>query len=151
MRAPTLESKRSPDTPWAGWGCFTGILSAGRGWGSRVGWGADAGAGAVQGSRSQHLGQRLYAQPAAAAAAIAILNCSVAPRASAHAPELRCWAPPFCTRSSGVKGRVRGLCTRPPLRKSNQTKHQEKEKRLGFILLPKLYFYFLGMVNGLCQ
>ena len=124
-----------------GRGCFIGILSAGRGWGPRVwggvGWGAGAGAGAVQGSRSQRRGQCLCAQPADADAAI--LNCSVARGASAHVRELWCWALRFCPRSSGVKGRLRGLCTRPPLSKSNQTKHQEKEKRLGFILLSKLF------------
>ena len=93
-------------------------------------------------------GQQLHACPVGT-----ILNRGVALGASAHG--LLCWGVGAAITPQKVwpEGPVFFLCKRPPMSKWRYSKHkgQKKKKGLDFILLPRLYFYFPGIVNGLCQ
>lgn len=55
--------------------------------------------------------------------------------------------------NSSLKGRGRGPCVPRPLSKcyyAHRKREGNKKERLEFIFLPRLWFCFLGPVNGLC-
>ena len=57
---------------------------------------------------------------------------------------------PFHTRESCLMGWVWGLFMKHPVSKWNSTQRKRSNKRLDFILLPRFYYYFQGIVDGLC-
>ena len=90
--------------------------------------------------------QTFCAQPTTAT-----LNWGAVDSASTHGPpaRLRCPATTFTLRTL-VWGAGREATLRSPPRVS-ETRPTMKEKRLDFILLPRLYFYFPRIVNELCR
>ena len=63
-------------------------------------------------------------------------------------PQAEVFGQPFWTINSGLKSWLQGLCCAVPY---EQVKLEEiPRKRLDLILLLRLYFYFPGIVNGLC-
>lgn len=111
-----------------GQGCFVGFSAVGR-WG---GW--------ILVSPVQTCCSQLQ---------VAVLCAAIQNTAHCRHLELRCW---------GSHAALRTLfwstwCQASALRTPEQVKldwAQRKRKRLDFILLPRFYFYFLGIVNGLC-
>ena len=97
-------------------------------------------------SRARH-----QAQPLCAWLIAAILNCSAVCSPNKRGPELQCRVPPwFLTKSSAVKCPVEASVSGSLWESKAPWSTKEKEKRLDFILLPRFYFYFLGIVYGLC-
>ena len=95
-----------------------------------------------------------HSQPLCTRPTAAILNCRAVCRhtaPSAHGPELQCWLQrSFLSRNSAWKCHVEASVSGSLWEGKAQWSTKEKEKRLDFISLPKFYFYFLGIVNGLC-
>ena len=67
-------------------------------------------------------------------------------------PELRCpyspIAPGTVVWSAGGKA---SACSTLSANETRGSTKEKKKKRFKFILLPNFYFYFPGLVNGLCQ
>ena len=120
-----------PERPWAG--LLYRVPVCGEGRGSR---GAQFSRGlsrcAAQVAQMPVRGQRLRTRPAA------ILNWAVGVGRSHFSLGTLVW-------SAWCKASARG-----PLRAS-ETGRSTKEKMLDFILLPRFYIYFPGIVNGLCR
>ena len=136
--ASSLALKHRLSWQAGGRGCFIAIPSAGRGQSSHR-----LERGVLPWLQIAGRAQRLCTRPATA-----ILNCSAA---LLHAvAELR-WGHGRCTRGTqgwraGCKASARGILWASEMRLSTKGK-----KRLDFILLSSFYFYFLGIVNGLCR
>ena len=97
-------------------------------------------------SRSLCLVQHLCTRPTAA-----ILNCSVLCSAFPHGPpswgvRRSHYALGTLVWSASCKASARGTLWASKTRRTQR----KRKKKLDFILLPRFFFYFLGIVNGLC-
>lgn len=128
-----------------GWGCFIGIS-----W-KRVGGGVLVGPPTAVllklqiCSRSQSLAKLFLWS-----AFLCRLELSVLWGALAHSPELRCLGAALLQKELWSDGPGVWPLYAAPCEHMKQDKAQRKRKRLDFILLSWFYFYFLGIVNGLC-
>ena len=132
-----------PDRPWVGLLYVDLISGEGREWSSRA---SEAGAAvllrcqiAVPGAVSLRATRRSH---------FALL--SHAQRFCTWPAELQCPAQWFCTRNSGLRGRGKASVQGPLQASETRRNTKEKEKK-GKILLLRFYFYFPGIVNGLCR
>ena len=102
-------------------------------------------AGRVQLRRSQlGAGCGVSARPA-----IAIWD-GVSCAASAHGPELRSWSSRFAPGALVFEGPGARPLHAGPYEQLKLDEAQRNRTRLDFLLLPRFYFYFPGIVNRLC-